>query len=906
MLIGREVESARLATALASARAGTGAAFVLVGEPGIGKTTLLRGLVEQADGMTVLETAGVESEADLPYAALIDVLTPVLARLDALPEAQAVALSTALALGPPGAVDRFAVGVATLGLITAASEDRPVLIVVDDLQWVDVASRDALSFASRRLAATAAILVAAQRADATQTPGMQVVRVGPLDRQDATQVLAEQAARMAPDVLTRILDAAQGNPLALVELPHLLTPGQLAGTEALADLIPTANGLERAFAARLGPLSAAGRLATVVAAADSSGTAGVVLAAFGSLGLAEGDLGEVESLGLLHIDANRLEFRHPLVRSAAYHGSDAAERRLVHAALADADADPDRRAWHRAAAALGTDDTVAEELDSAGARALARGAFGAGAAALERAASLTAAHEKRGARLLRAANAMDAAGNLKRSQALADEAADLIDDPRLHAELVILLGRLRMAAGDVEAGHSMLLSEAEHVGELDPALAAALLSFAANLPFFRLEGPAAVELTERAWKLGDPARTRTPAERNARALAKSMAGDVAGPALLVELAVEARQDVETGHQMGAAVGWPLVWLEEYAAARTLLTWAVGVQRSGGSLRHLPQSLIELAELDFRVGRWVPALAGAYEAISLFEETAQRTELGFAQATTARMEAALGHDEDCRRRAQAGFAADAASGLLMASALSSAALGFLELSRGDPEAAILALEPVERIVRESGLGEPWLVQWAPDLIEACSRVGDVPRATEVLEVFEQQARTTGRVSALAAVARCRGSLAPDEGVDDAFADALALHDRVPTPFERARTELAWGERLRRSGRRTEARDRLNGALQVFERLGAAAWAERARGELRASGQSVLTPEQREEDALTPQELQVAAIVAGGATNREAAAALFLSVKTIEFHLGHIYRKLGIRSRSELARVIDAPA
>ena len=248
----------------------------------------------------------------------------------------------------------------------------------------------------------------------------------------------------------------------------------------------------------------------------------------------------------------------------------------------------------------------------------------------------------------------------------------------------------------------MLLSEAEHVGELDPALAAALLSFAANLPFFRLEGPAAVELTERAWKLGDPARTRTPAERNARALAKSMAGDVAGPALLVELAVEARQDVETGHQMGAAVGWPLVWLEEYAAARTLLTWAVGVQRSGGSLRHLPQSLIELAELDFRVGRWVPALAGAYEAISLFEETAQRTELGFAQATTARMEAALGHDEDCRRRAQAGFAADAASGLLMASALSSAALGFLELSRGDPEAAILALEPVQRIVRESGL------------------------------------------------------------------------------------------------------------------------------------------------------------------------------------------------------------
>ena len=198
-------------------------------------------------------------------------------------------------------------------------------------------------------------------------------RVGPLDREAATQVRSVHTGRIAPDVLGRILDAALGNPLALVELPHLLPPGQLAGTDALADLIPTANGLERAFAVRLQPLTAAGRLATVVAAADSSGTAAVVLAAFGSLGLAEHDLGEVESLGLLHVDANQLEFRHPLVRSAAYHGADAAERRRVHAALADVDPDPDRPAWHLAAATLGTDDVIADELDRAGARALARG-----------------------------------------------------------------------------------------------------------------------------------------------------------------------------------------------------------------------------------------------------------------------------------------------------------------------------------------------------------------------------------------------------------------------------------------------------------------------------------------------------------------------------------------------------
>jgi DNA-binding CsgD family transcriptional regulator len=904
MLIGRQVESAALAAALASAREGSGSALVLVGEPGIGKTTLLRGLVDQAGEMTVLETAGVESEADLPYAALIDVLKPVLHRLDALPEAQAVALSSALALGPPGVVDRFAVGVATLGLLAAAVEAGPALIVVDDLQWVDSASRDALSFAARRLTGIPAVFVAAQRAGAPPVAGLQVVPVGPLDREDATRVLAENEGRIAPEVLTRILDAAHGNPLALVELPHLLTPGQLAGTEVLANPIPTANGLERAFAARLAPLSSGGRLATLVAAADSSGTAGVVLGAFVPLGIGERDLDEVESLGLLHIEANRLEFRHPLVRSAAYHGADAAGRRLVHAALAEADSDPDRRAWHRAAATLGLDDSIADELDRAGARALARGAFGAGAAALERAASLTEARAARGARLLRAANAMDAAGNLVRSEVLAHEAAPLIDDPRLHAELVILLGRLRMAGGEVESGHSMLLEEAEQVAELDPELAAALLSFAANLPVFRLEGAAAVELTERAWKLGDPTRPRMPAERNAYALAKTMAGDVTGPALLLELAHEAGKDVHTGHQMGAAVGWPLVWVEEYTVARTLLTWAVGVQRSGGSLRHLPQSLIELAELDFRVGRWVPALAGAYEAIGLFEETAQRTELGFAQATIARMEAALGRDEECRRRAQAGFAADAASGLLLASVLAGAALGLLELGRGDPEAAIVALEPVERIVREGRLGEPWLIQWAPDLIEACSRVGRNERATEVLGTFERQAQATGRVSAQAAAARCRGLLAPDDAFEGPFDAALALHALMPTPFERGRTELAYGERLRRTQKRSKARERLQAALQIFEGLGAEPWAERARTELRASGQSVRTPEQQVEDALTPQELQVAALVAGGATNREAAAALFLSVKTIEFHLGHVYRKLGIRSRTELARVVGS--
>ena len=556
MLIGREVESARLATALASARAGAGAAFVLVGEPGIGKTTLLRGLVDQAEQMTVLETAGVESEADLPYAALIDVLQPVLHRLDALPEAQAVALSTALALGPPGVVDRFAVGVATLGLLAAAAEDGPALIVVDDLQWVDSASRDALSFAARRLTGIPAIFVAAQRAGAPPVPGLHVVPVGPLDREDATRVLAENertdcAGGAGEDPRCRSREPACAGRVAS---PADARPARRAPRRwRTRSRRRTASSGPSPRASRPSPPAAVWRPWSPRRTAPAPPVSCSARSArWGSPSGISAKSNRWDCCTSRRTGStSAIPWSGPPPTTAPTRPSGG----RVHAALAAADSDPDRRAWHLAAATVGLDDAIADELDRAGARALARGAFGAGAAALERAASLTEARAARGARLLRAANAMDAAGNLVRSQALAHEAAHLIDDPRLHAELVILLGRLRMAGGEVEAGHAMLLEEAEQVGELDPALAAALLSFAANLPVFRLEGSCRRRVDGARVEAGRSRRGRgrrpsgTPT-----ALAKTMAGDPAGPALLVELALEARKDVENGHQMGAAVG----------------------------------------------------------------------------------------------------------------------------------------------------------------------------------------------------------------------------------------------------------------------------------------------------------------------------------------------------------------
>jgi DNA-binding CsgD family transcriptional regulator len=905
MLVGRDDERATLAAALAAARDGAGRALVLVGDPGIGKTTLLRWLREQATDVTVVEAQGVESEAELPYAALVDLLTPLVDRLDALSEAQADVLAAALGIGPPGGVDRFAVAVAVLGLLSAAAEERPLVLIVDDLQWIDSASRDALAFAGRRLSSQPVIVVAAERspagADEPQLQGAAIVHVGPLDPAAAVQLLGDG---IAPAVVERLLDAARGNPLALVELPQLLTRGQLDGSEPLLEPMATRNGLERAFAARLAPLSADGRRAILVAAADGSRTAGVVLAALAAFGLDERALAEVESLGLVHLGANRIEFRHPLVRSAAYHGAEPVERRLVHAALADVDDDPDRSIWHRAAATVGPDAAVAAELEEAAKRALGRGAFGSSAAAFERSAALTPDRAERGVRLVHAGSALGELGNLPRSESLLHDAAQLVEEPVAHARLVAITASVRIATGDVEAGHAMILDEVARIEEVEPVFAAAMLAVAANLPMLRVQAAGALELTERAFALGDPERERTLIERLGHALSRVLNGDRRGCAAVIQLAREAAGDRGGGQRQSASAGWPLVWTEEYDAARQLLGWAIEVQRAGGALRYLPQSLHPLAELDFRVGRWMSGLAEAHEAIALYEETGQRMWCGFAQATASRIEAALGREEECRAHARDAFAADVATGMLFATGYASAALGFLELGAGDPEAAIAALDTVEQITRDGELKEPWIFQSAPDLIEAFSRTGQPDRAWERLELLDAQAEATGRISALAAAARCRGLLADE--YEEPFEAALELHARVPTPFERARTSLAYGERLRRDGHRAEARRRLQSPLEEFDRLGARPWAERARVELRASGQTVRTPEQRSSNDLTPQELQVAAIVAGGATNREAAAALFLSGKTIEFHLGNVYRKLGIRSRSELARIVEPVA
>ena len=592
-----------------------------------------------------------------------------------------------------------------------------------------------------------------------------------------------------------------------------------------------------------------------------------------------------------------VSFRHPLVSSVVYQGESEDSRRAAHALLAEVDEDVDRQAWHRAAAAIAPDEAVATELDATARRALARGAPGSAVRAYEVGARFSAADDARGQRLARAARAAHRAGDVASAARHAIAARQLASDPITLGDLVLVESDLRMREGDLEGAHRALMAHAELLVETDRRRAATMLLLALKLRIFRLEGEAAADEVDGVLALLSDGKHEL-VHLVALSMSRTVAGrDGARDSALAAAAAAAKAPHGHAHTLGIA--WPLIWLEEYDVARQVTDRAMAVQREAGFLLYLPQSLLPRAELDFRTGRWETALSAADEALGLFEETQQASDVASAAAVLARMEAARGNADSCRAHAQRALASDVEFGLRSSAAFALAALGFLALGSRRPDEAIAPLETAERLAALGSVGEPWMLLSAPDLVEALAHAGRHARALEVLRDFEARSSAVGRVSALGAAARCAGILDAEGRWQDAFEEALAFHAHVPTPFERARTELCYGERLRRARRRADARARLRSALEVFDELGARPWSERARAELRASGQTARrrsTPV----DALTQQELAVAKLVVGGATNRDAAATLFVSPKTIEFHLGNVYRKLEVRSRTELVR------
>jgi DNA-binding CsgD family transcriptional regulator len=912
-LFGRDPECVAIDDLLERAKAGRGGALLLRGEAGVGKTVLLEYALAVAREHEVLVARGVESEAEIAFSGLSDLLRPVLDQLSVIPERQSAALAGALAIGPPATADRFAVAAATLSLLAAAAERRPLLVVVDDVHWVDTASAEALLFAARRLDAEAVAMLFAVRDDEAAPFGSAGIPQLALEGLDRAASLALLSSRMPDQLSTTVADrlfrATGGNPLALVEIPPLLSGGQLAGSEELDEPLPTGSNLERGFASRIARLSHDARSALLVAAASDSEEVGIVLGALEHLATPEAALEEAERAGLISIRGDQLRFRHPLLRSCAYHGAAGPDRRAAHRALAAALAAAangeggDRRAWHLASATMGPDEDVAQLLERAGDHARRRQGFAAAASAFERAAHLSPGRASRAKRLLAAADASQLANRVPRAVALLEAADAAAGESELRVEIRHLRGRIETWRGHADEAVRLLVAEADALAGKAPHKAVTLLTEAVSAAIVGPGVDAAAELAERAYELAEPLGGR---HEHLAALQLGKVLILAGQAgrgypLLMRCVSLLEDEDPLSHGVELAQCAPaLMAVEEYAVAARVLEHVIDAARPANALGLLPYCLGARAELETRIGRWTSAFADAFESVHLAREAGQEAQLLYNLGRLAVVEAGWGREEACRAHAEE--ARELAAGGPSVSHLSFAegAVGLLELGLGRPEAAIPALEAGQDMLERMRMQEPGRFDCIADLVEAYVRSGRRDEAERALVTLESRAQRTGRICALATSSRCRGLLTSKEDVDDPFRTALVLHERTTVPFERARTELCYGEVLRRHGRRVDARAQLRAALTTFERLGAEPWAARARAELAATGERLRSKEARLTDELTSQELQVALIVATGATNKEAAAALFLTPKTIEFHLGKIYRKLGVRSRTALAR------
>ena len=919
-LLGRDRECARVQQLVAGAREGRSGVLVIRGEAGIGKSALLEYAREVGRDLVVLASAGVETESELAFSTLGDLLRPVLPALERIPVAQAAALRNAFALGPVAPPARYGVAAGTLSLLAAAAEEVALLATVDDAQWVDAGSSEALLFAARRLHAEGvAVLFGLRDGEPTTfaSTGLPALELAGLERSDGAALINAQGRPIAPAVSMRLVDETRGNPLALIELPRLLSDGQRAGRDALDDPLPAGTALERAFLRRVSALPATSRRALIVAAASDSGELDAIVRALARIGLSASALESAESAGLIRIAGGLLEWSHPLLRSALYHGVPAAERRAAHAALAAALLELgliERRAWHQAASSLAADEAVAEALEQVALASRARSGHAAAASAFERAAGLTPDDERRARRLLEAARDQQLVGRLDGAIELLDQALRRTADPLLRADIQLLRGATVLWGSSAPSMTEQLLAaEAARVAPLDPGRAVRMLAEASIAWTMMGDCPRSLESARQACALADRADSSVRAMAGAL-LGNSLVlcGEAAAADPLVKLSqrmFEASDPLATSGSFVQLAGHASVWIEDYTAARHVFDLTIDAARRASALALLSFPLACLSELDFRMGRWTSAYAEAAEAVRLADELEQLSELSFSLVCLARIEAAQGREADCAAHVARAHEIANTLGIGSIFQYAESVSGLCELGFGRTRPAIRHLERTGTLAASSALGETGVVQWAPDLIEAYVLDGRPADARQALARFEQQAVSTNRSWALAAAARARGMLASPAAFEGEFREALMWHDRLPTPFERARTELRFGERLRRAHRLSEARVALRSALETFDELGAVPWTNQARAELVASGGGggprTASSGVRQ---LTPQELQIAMLVSTGATNREVAATLFLSPKTVEFHLSNVYGKLGLRSRTELANLFSrrAPA
>jgi DNA-binding CsgD family transcriptional regulator len=879
-------------------------ALVVRGEPGVGKTALLEYAVEHAARCRVVRASGVESEVELAFGALHQLCGPLLDHRDALPEPQRDALAIAFGLKAGTPPDRLFVGLAVLGLLSEAAAAQPLLCVVDDGQWLDRESAQALGFAARRLMAeSVAVIIAVRATDDDGTyAGLPVLEVEGLPDGDARALLASALHGPIDErVRDRILAEARGNPLALLELPRCMTAAELAGGFGLPAVMPLAGRIEHGFVRRLDALRADSRRLLLVAAVEPVGDATLLWRAAERLGIAPGAAAAAVAAGLFEIGA-RVRFRHPLVRSAVCRSADVDELREVHRALAevtDPDLDPDRRAWHRAHAAVGADEAVADELERSAARAQARGGLAAAAAFLERAAELTPDPALRGARALAAASAKFAAGAPEAALELV-AAAELapLDElqrarvDRLRAEFAFNLRR--------SDALPLLLAAARRLAPLDAALARETHLDALGAAIFAgVGGDRELREAAAAARVAPPPpRPPRPIDHLLDGLAIRFTDGYAAGVPALRRALDAfehdRRRTGGGDLRWLWLGWQVasdIW--EDGSWDALTAWAVGTARDRGELTLLPMALLYRAAAEMWAGAFDTASVLADEAAAIAREIGVRPLTHIAIALAAWR----GHHDRALELIASVIADATARGEGRGVRVAEYTRALLYNGLGRYEDALVAAE------RSSDGDAFGLFDWAlVELIEAAARCGRRDVGATALRRLEERTSVAATDWALGTQARSRALLTDGAEAEPLYREALErlAPDRVAV-FS-ARAQLVYGEWLRREGRRVDAREQLRAAYERFGNMGAEGFAERARRELAATGE---TPRKRSvatRDALTAQEPQIAQLAAEGLSNAEIGAQMFISYRTVEWHMKKVFAKLDIKSRKQLRKAL----
>ncbi|MGA8338870.1 MAG: LuxR C-terminal-related transcriptional regulator [Solirubrobacteraceae bacterium] len=903
-LVGRTRERAVLERLLDAASSGTGGALVVHGDAGVGKTALLEWAVETGRQFRVARTVGVEGEMELAFAALQQLCSPFFDLVGRLPRPQHEAIGVAFGLiGAPAypAPNPFLVGLAVLGVLAEAAEEQPMLCVVDDAQWLDSASGSVLAFVARRLLAERIALVFATRELGEAFAGLSELHVAPLGRRDARALLESVLpARLDEPVLERIVDETRGNPLALLELPRGLTSAQLAGGFGLPAAVPLSAGIEEGYARRLARLPQDARRLLLVAAADPVGDPALVWRAAERLGIPESAAHTVESEELLALSP-RVVFRHPLVRSAVYGAAGMDERREVHRALADAtdqERDPDRRAWHRAQAAATPDEEVAAELEHSAVRAQARGGFAAAAAFLERAVALSPDPSHRAKRALAAAQSKFLAGALDDAHELLDTAeSSIADDDPERAQVHLVRAEIAFASKRGSDATPLLLAAAGELEAVDASLARATYLEALSAAMFagRLaQGGGMVEAGEAALA-GPPMPSRPrPSDLLLQGFAvQATQGYVAAAPILKDALSAYRREVAPSPEDARWLwfaSWIALHLWDDESWSVLSTRQLELVRRTGAVSVLPFALSNRSSVCAFLGELTTAAVLEEELRAVTEAT------GIADVSYGRLTLAAlrGREDDFSELVRSMVGEARARGEGVALTVAEFLSGTLYNGLGRYETALAAILPAERFYAEA----PAI--WAlTELIEAAVRCGQPERARQAFERVQETTAATGTDWGLGIEARCRALISDGDDAEVLYQEALDRLGRTRIRVQLARAHLLYGEWLRRERRRLDAREQLRTAYQRFKEFGVEAFAERARVELEATGERARKRAVETLDQLTPQEARIARLAAEGETNREIAARLFISASTVEYHLRKAFRKLDVKSRTQLA-------